>query len=312
VKFPRHQLLGFAFLLLLRSQVAGASDVTVGSHTSSGANTFIQDVNGSGSFGPEEVWNWDLDSSYSRVRDPSTLTTSGTDLIETTKDFRGGMGWSDEGWNLAGTIEYAVTPDEDLSNNGLILNLSRRVRYGEKNENGFQPWWSMGLTVSGNDYRQVFNGKVQVTRRKTRPITGENLLNQRVIKADLKWRPIKALSMKVSATGYNYNRNVADFEAYLNSSAAANRGMGSLSGTVGGLPASQVAAGATWYFIDDWDLLADVSRSIVAADRSVSTVARLSLEYDLGDNWHFALGEEHDTSVTGDEWLTLVTFEYTF
>jgi hypothetical protein len=310
VKTDPLQILCIAMAILTQS--AQATDVTLGSSTSKGPNTFIEDVSGNGSFGPEEIWNWSLDYTYTSVKDPSTLTTAGVPVVEATKDFRGGMGWADDGWSLTGNLEYAVTPDEDLSNTGLLVNLSKRTNIGERGPNGFQPWWSGKLSVSGNDYRQVFNGSVNVTKKKVKPITGENLLNQRMLKGELKFRLLKPLSFKVSASSYSYNRSVADFDSYLNSSSASQRGMASLGGTVGGLPASQAAVGATWYFLEDWDLTADYSRSILAADRSISTVTRLQLEYDCGDNWHFAAGEEHDIAESDDEWLTLATIEYTF
>ncbi len=291
---------------------ATALAVTLGSSTSVGKSTFTEDVAIDGAFGPEEQWDWAVDFSDTRSVDRSQVTTDSQPVVDETKDLRGSIAWSEEPWGVSLDLDTAKTPQEKLTNNGAIFGLAFKDRHAADGESGFRSYWSAKISLGGSTYTQAFSGMAKTRLNRTRPVSGQNVIHQRSVKLDYKWRPVKSWSVKLSLTGYSYDKDPAKFQAFLDSRAGVGRGMSGFSNTVGGLPSSTAALGLTWYFLEDWDLNLSHSRSIMAADRSESKVTRAQIEADLSERWHLSLGGEYDVSSATNDSLLLVGVDYTF
>ena len=301
-----------SLLFLIGAVALSAHGLTLGSHTSWGSQLLIEDIAADGDFGPDDRLNWNADYINTRSTDSSQTTTSNQPVVDITNDFRGGLGWSADPWAVNLDLETANTPQESLTTNSVLLGGQYKHRSVGNKDDGFRDYWSLKLTVGSSTYNQDYSTVVMVRNRKPRSVTGQNVVRQHSLKLEGKWRPWRPWLFKLSWAGYGYDKDPAAFEASLNSTRNVGRNLNGFSNTLGGLPSSTVAAGLLWYFIEDYDLNLNYSRSVLAADHSQSRITRVQVEGDITAHWNLALGLEYDQSDSSHDTLGLAGVEYTF
>lgn len=287
-------------LLTLMALPVWAGAVTLGSHTRIGKDVFMEDVSVDGDV---DVWDWSLGYMNTRSVDHSQETVDGKPIIDETHDLRGGLGWTEKPWGVTVDLETAQTPQERLHNNSAYFG----VQYQELSRR-----WSLKATLGGSNFVQGFSGVVKPKNQPTRPITGQNVIHQSSLRVDGKWRAAASWLLKLSLTGYHYDKDPEEFESLLESAKGVNRGMVGFTGVVGGLPSASAALSVLWYFTDSWDLSVSQSLSFIATDHSRSRVTRIMIDGDITDHWSISVGGEKDQSTTDNDAMAVIGIEYTF
>lgn len=278
--------------------VCSAGATTLSSNTSVGSGWLSQQIASDGFLDQAKTLSGAATYSYGRLEESGT---SGN-FVDETNTFGGMLNWMPElmQFRLAGSA--ANTPQEKLTTRGLSFDGGYRGRA-----------WKWKLGVGATTYQESYSGSTLTKKGKTRTTTGTESLQQKFARADVRWRVRSWLSLRSALTVYGYGRNVAQFEANLDSPASVRRGADGFGGVVGGLPASSLLFEGAIDLSDAWDvtLTHTVSRLAVGGGQR-SFVTRLEFGVDLDDAWHLDFGAERDRSPSFTDTLALVGVDVSF
>lgn len=301
-------------LIAILSLASPARAINISEETKIGSSFFEQNVGVDGEFGAEDEksdppWDWNIGYTYEQT---ITANAPSPDIIDHTNDFTAGLGWTGEiGFGVNGAFDVSDTPTENLSTKGGTLTASYKWVY-EKNEK-FSPYLKFKLNAGKTTYTEKYTG-VAATRRIgiTRPISGEESITGTFFGPELEWKPVSEWKFKAAYSPYHYDKDVLKFQNLLDSPAALRRGMSNFSSTLGGLPKSTFTLGATWYFLEDWNLSGSYSISKNAADNGTSTTVDGKIEFHFAEQWTAHAGVESQASGTINDVSSLFGLEFEF
>jgi hypothetical protein len=129
--------LGLAALALLAGSLAGrvAWAAAISSETSVGSYSQSEALDGNGDFpdaanGDPSDFSWDGSYSYTRAIVPPAGSVG--EIVDTTHAIDASLSWEDDaGYGAAGVLDYALTPEEKLTERGARIGISYRWRYGK-------------------------------------------------------------------------------------------------------------------------------------------------------------------------------------
>jgi hypothetical protein len=325
-----------AALILIGFEHADA--VTISSETEASSSTFSESLSGSGPLGGNDsVWDWDLDLNHTKTTDTSVQGSS--PIVDETSEVDAGLAWDGpNGWSADGALSGSTTPQENLKTMGVSLGLSCRVPYGQTKkvdhpvmekpapseevdsndeDEDYAPSLTLRATVETKNFNQTF-GATRIIRRAdgrtvTRAANGSQALNQKAAGLSVKWAPAEKWRFKVASEVFSYDRDVASFMSLLESPLATQRGFGSLTNTVGGLPNVSYSAAIDTDLTEKFGLELKETYSIISEDLSSSYSTRIVLGVDLSDLWKASMGVNvTQSNVTGRETAGIIGVEASF
>jgi len=257
--------------------------LTIDSATSVSDYYFSQGLGISGEF--SESTSWSADYTYSRSTDAAGLS-------DQTSALDAGLAWVlSEPFALDMNFSYSTTPAEGLVSRGLnfgghyrfapFLQLSSNLEF-------------VGYTVS--EVSSMDSSRTGTRRMATSPAADGTLagISQRSLELRAKFVLADWLSAGVGAIAYSYDKSVAEFLTFLDSTAATLSGTEALSSAVSGFSARRTELFARFYPAEDWDLGFNIYRFKSAADSSFSNSVKFILGHDLSEVWSASVAWRRD------------------
>jgi hypothetical protein len=310
--------------LFMSNLVMASSNIT--SKLLLGPAGFDETLSGTGDFqkraNPKrEPLSWSLDAEVAEVQ---TTDDNGNPLIEHNDTFDGGVDYVTSSWFGAGAeYTYAMTPEESLVNSGPEFHISEKFKLADVPATTQTP--SKTKSKDKDDeksikikegvkifrYLQTFNSSLQSKKGVTYPLIGYNTLRQTSAELFTTLDIFDGLTVEYNFSYYFYDRNVASFLQYLNSSVAATLGAGGFGSSVTGFPMASHDLTLTIDLIGDWSTELECIDDIQVVDLSSAWTMSGIIYRDLG-SWKFGLGYEYETSEILTTDYVVISAEYSF
>ena len=317
--FLKCSILTLAVFFFQSSALSAYVEVEVANGTSYKSQSFAGggDIARPVSIGAGDTLGWS--TSYTHTASEVVGSSGGT-VKDNSHDFSGGLSLETASkFSLGGSFGFSSTPEENLMSYGPQLYVGKSTKYGACSKikkgpavaktqqdstdtelddldetesstqvSGFCPSAGVELGVGLSNYRQTYSTSQTRTNGRVRTVSGESTIAQRSLSLGLKWKPLRWLSLKLTGTGYSYDKDVAQFAANLDANPTLSSS--ALGGLLSGFPSSSSKISSTFYWGDDWDLLVSASRSVAAIAQTLSYTNKLMLGYHLNDDWKLSAG----------------------
>jgi hypothetical protein len=273
------------FLSLFLTHPAQATEL--GLDLYQGSSSKSQAVSASGDFA--KGFDWDLN--YTRTVSDTTSAANAS-LQDTSHEFILGLGLETPELFSAGIgVHYTSTPEENVQSVGPEFSLGYTLKAEKTKDDAFRPRANLELTAATQNFAQNFAGTKTRRNGNTRPVSGENTIEQKALGLKLKFKPWSWFALKASYTAYSYNKDVNQFLQFLDSTKALVATTG-LSSAVTGFYKNTLLAGVTFYFLEDCNIALSRAVSTIALDDSIATTDKIMLEYEMNESWNLGIGTE--------------------
>lgn len=256
----------------------------------------------------EDPEQWAFNATLGASRSTTTDST-GQQIADRTTDLSGGASWTkNKRINVSGDFTYSKTPEENMDNWGPSFTGAYTFLFGSDEDDSFQQSLKLSLGVSNQNYRQTFVVTQAPRGPRQKPPTGAITIVQTGVTFGAKWNVLEWLSIKASHTTYRYDKDVKTFIATLDRAPQMTSGM---TNAASSFSSSYTKLAVSYYFLERWELMAQMSQSISASDDSVTKASRGMLYCDINSNWRVGAGGEQSVGTSVSD-TVLASAEYNY
>lgn len=281
--------------------------------------------------GKETGLDWNVSFSMGVT---SFIQPDGVELKDHTFTLMGGPDWRiTRNWDVGASLALSSTPEESLQSGGLLLFGEYTIHFdrtratpAKKNafpadflddldapfeidrSAGFHPTLSFRLTLGGTKMTDKPNAYL----RNRFPILASlvDSITQRQLGIEVGAVPFYWGAVRLSVTGYSYDKDVRRFQAFLNTERVLSPGSAGFAASLDGLPRNSGSLSFNFLPSDDWqiDLLLLGSTRIVDGGRSRGS--QLAVAHDFSSWLRAGLGLERDISDSLTQSLLLLNLSF--